>query len=147
MVVPSSASPPGEPRWIRTRPPAVAPSLHRQYSDFITTTSDSVPVPRLGTQVLVGSPRERLPSHRDDWFPQCHREASTRRTPPARRTPPGPPSGQPPDCSRRVSPSIGFDVLCWVTTSQRWFACVRLSDPHLPSQARRFPNAHDRHSS
>ena len=70
MVVPSSASPPGEPSWIRTRPPDVAPSLHRNYSDFITTTSDSVPVPRIGTQVLVGSPLERLPSHRDDWFPQ-----------------------------------------------------------------------------
>ena len=81
MVVPSSASPPGEPRWIRTRPPDVAPSLHRHDRDFITTTSDSVPGPRIGTQVLVGSPRERLPSHRDDWFPPCHRDAWTRRTP------------------------------------------------------------------
>ena len=104
MVVPSSASPPGEPSWRRTRPPDVAPSLHRHDSDFITTTSDSVPVPRIGTQVLVGSPRERLPSHRDDWFPQCHREAWTRLTPPARRTPPGQPSGHPPDFSRRYHP-------------------------------------------
>ena len=54
MVLPSSASPPGEPSWRRTRPPDVAPSLHRHYSAFITTTSDSVPVPRIGTQVLVG---------------------------------------------------------------------------------------------
>ena len=46
-----------------------------------------------------------------------------------------------------VPPSIGFDVMYWFTTSQRWFTCVRLSDPHLPSHARRFPNAHDRHSS
>ena len=104
MVVPASASPPGEPSWIRTRPPDVAPSLHRHDSDFITTTSDSVLVPRIGTQVLVGSPRERLPSHRDDWFPQFHREAWTRLTPPARRTPPGQPSGQPPDFSRRSHP-------------------------------------------
>ena len=80
MVLPSSASPPGEPSWIRTRPPDVAPSLHRHYSDFITTTSDSVSVPRIGTQVLVGSPLKRLPSHRDDWFPQFHREAWTRLT-------------------------------------------------------------------
>ena len=86
------------------RAPDVAPSLHRHYSDFITTTSDSVPVPRIGTQVLVGSPLERLPSHRDDWFPQFHREAWTRLTPPARRTPPGQPSGQPPDFSRRSHP-------------------------------------------
>ncbi len=146
MVVPSSASPPGEPRWIRTRPPDVAPSLHRQYSDFLTTTSDSVPGPRIGTQVLVGSPLKRLPSYRDDWFPQCHREAWTRRTPPARRTPLGRLHRAPPRLLPTVSPSIGFDVLCWVTTSQRWFTCGRLSDPHLPSHARRFPNAHDRHS-
>ena len=100
MGLPSSASPPGEPRWIRTRPPDVAPSPHRQYSDFLTTTSDSVPGPRIGTQVLVGSPLERLPSHRDAW---------TRRTPPARRTPPGPPSGPPPDCSRRYhAPSVAM---------------------------------------
>ena len=84
MVVPSSASPPEEPSWIRTRPPDVAPSLHRHDSAFITTTRDSVTVPRIGTQVLVGSPLERLPSHRDDWFPQFHREAWTRLTPPAR---------------------------------------------------------------
>ena len=82
----------------------VAPSLHRHYSDFITPTSDSVPVPRIGTQVLVGSPLERLPSHRDDWFPQFRREAWIRLTPPARRTPPGQPSGQPPDSSRRYHP-------------------------------------------
>ena len=104
MVVSSSVSPPGEPSWIRTRPPDVAPSLHRHYSDFITTTSDSAPVPRIGTQVLVGSPLERLPSHRDDWFPQFRRKAQIRLTPPARRTPPGQPSGQPPDFSRRYHP-------------------------------------------
>ena len=104
MVLPSPASPPGEPSWIRTRPPDVAPSLHRHCSDFSTTTSDSAPVPRIGTQFLVGSPLERLPSHRDDWFPQFRREAWIRLTPPARRTPPGQPSGQPPDSSRRYHP-------------------------------------------
>ena len=124
MVLPSSASPPGESSWIRTRPPDVAPSLHRHYSDFITTTSDSVPVPRIGTQVLVGSPLERLPSHRDDWFPQFHREAWDQAhatcTPDTawaafRATPRLLPT---------VSPSIGFDVMSWFTTSQRWFTCV-----------------------
>ena len=63
--------------------------------DVIETTSDSAPVPRIGTQVFVGSPLEPLPSHRDDWFPQFRREAWIRLTPPARRTPPGQPSGQP----------------------------------------------------
>ena len=104
MVVSSSVSPPGQSSWTRTRPPDVAPSLHRHYSDFITTTSDSAPVPRIGTQVLVGSPLERLPWHRDDWFPQFRRKARIRLTPPARRTPPGQPSGQPPDFSRRYHP-------------------------------------------
>ena len=83
---------------------AATPSLHRHYSDFITTTSDSAPVPRIGTQVLVGSPLERLPWHRDDWFPQFRRKARIRLTPPARRTPPGQASGQPPDFSRRYHP-------------------------------------------
>ena len=81
MVVSSSVSPPGQSSWTRTRPPDVAPSLHRHYSDFITTTSDSAPVPRIGTQVLVGSPLERLPWHRDDWFPQFRRKARIRLTP------------------------------------------------------------------
>ena len=104
MVVSSFVSPPGQSSWTRTRPPDVAPSLPRHYSDFLTTTSDSAPVPRIGTQVLVGSPLERLPSHRDDWFPQFRRKTRIRLTPPARRTPPWQPSGQPPDCSRRYHP-------------------------------------------
>ena len=114
MVVSSSVSPPGQSSWTRTRPPDVAPSLHRHYSDFITTTSDSAPVPRIGTQVLVGSPLERLPWHRDDWFPQFRRKARIRLTPPARRTPPGQASGQPPDFSRRYRAGPG----------QRWQARV-----------------------
>ena len=130
MVLPSSASPPGEPSWIRTRPPAVAPSLHRHYSDCSTTTSDSAPVPRIGTQVLVGSPLERLPSHRDDWFPQFRREAWIRLTPPARRTP-WAAFRATPRLIPTVPPSVGFDVMSWFPTSQQWFTCVRLPDPHL----------------
>ena len=136
MVVPSSASPPGEPSWIQIRPPDVAPSLHRHDSDFITTTSDSIPVPRIGTQVLVGAPLERLPSHRDDWFPQCHREAWTRLTPPARRTPPGQPSGHPPDFSRRYHPpsvSRGRANLSWELKRLQtlWFDEVaKRTSPH-----------------
>ena len=46
-----------------------APLLHVHYRRFLTSTSQSAPVPRLGTQVLVGLPLERLPSHRGDRFP------------------------------------------------------------------------------
>ena len=54
--------------------------------------------------------------------------------------------GGPGSATTLVYPT-GFDVMYWFTTSHRWFTCVRLSDPHLPSHARRFPNAHDRHAS
>ena len=40
-----------------------------------------------------------------------------------------------------VPPSVGFDVMYWFTTSQQWFTCVRLPDPHLSSHARCVPNA------
>ena len=39
----------------------LAPSLHVHYRRFITTTNQSAPVPRIGTQVLVGLPLGRLP--------------------------------------------------------------------------------------
>jgi hypothetical protein len=37
------------------------PSLHLHYRDFITTTSCSAPVLRIGTLILVESPLEFLP--------------------------------------------------------------------------------------
>src|SRR5271165_1436088 len=36
----------------------VAPSLRPRYRAFITTTRDSAPVPRIGTQALMGLPLE-----------------------------------------------------------------------------------------
>lgn len=49
-------------------PHATVPSLHRHYSDFITTTDCSAPVPDIGTRLLAGSPLEALPWHPDDRF-------------------------------------------------------------------------------
>ena len=55
----------------------------------------------------------------------------------------GQPSRQPKDSSRRYHPPSVSMSGNWFTTSQQWFTCVRLSDPHLSSHARRVPNAHD----
>ena len=43
------------------KPDEPTPSLHPHYRDFITTTSWSAPVPRIGTLVLGGPPLEFLP--------------------------------------------------------------------------------------
>ena len=45
----SSVSPPGQSSWTRTRPPDVAPSLHRHYSDFITVGSEEAPTKGLAS--------------------------------------------------------------------------------------------------
>src|SRR5450759_132262 len=46
------------------KPNDAAPSLPPRYRVFFATTRDSAPLPRLGTQALVGRPLELLPSHR-----------------------------------------------------------------------------------
>jgi hypothetical protein len=43
------------------RPDKLTPSLHLHYTDFITTTSCSAPVSRIGTLTLVGPPLAFLP--------------------------------------------------------------------------------------
>ena len=43
------------------KPDEPTPSLYLHYRDFITTTSWSAPVPRIGTLMLVGSPLAFLP--------------------------------------------------------------------------------------
>ena len=55
----------------------LAPSLHVHYRRFTATTSQSAPVPRIGTQVLVGLPLRRLPFHRGDRFPGYTHEPET----------------------------------------------------------------------
>ncbi len=56
------------------KPDEPTPSLHLHYRDFITTTSWSAPVPRIGTLMLVGSPLAFLPYHQDDRFPRSVQE-------------------------------------------------------------------------
>ena len=55
--------------WIFLRADS-SPSLHLHYTDFITTTGWSAPVPCIGTLTLVGLPLELLPLHQDDRFPR-----------------------------------------------------------------------------
>ena len=54
------------------------PSLPRHYSGFLATTPWSVPVSRLGTQMLVGPPLASLPSHRDTRFPRSTQKPMSR---------------------------------------------------------------------
>jgi hypothetical protein len=49
-------------------PDTTVPSLHHHYSDFVTTTDRSVPVPGISTRLLAGSPLEALPWHPNDRF-------------------------------------------------------------------------------
>jgi hypothetical protein len=87
----------------------MAPSLQLHYTAFFTTTGHSVPVPRIGTLALVGSPLELLPWHRDDRFSSSEYEPE----PNSRRLNAGRHAG-----SKQVSPALlprassflGFDV-------------------------------------
>src|SRR5580692_6415938 len=54
------------------------PSLPPFIADFIATTGCSVPLPRLGTLILVGPPLGFLPSHRGSRFPRSAREPGPR---------------------------------------------------------------------
>jgi hypothetical protein len=107
-----------------------APSLHAHYRHFHATTSPSAPVPRIGTQALVGLPLGLLPSHRGDRFPGSlfEPESDSRHLNAGRRA-----------GSKRLSPALipeqrllpGFDVAHMLSTLRQWFTCVRLSDSHL----------------
>jgi hypothetical protein len=121
------------------KPVDAAPLLHTHYGCFITNTSCSAPVPRIGTLILMGPPFELLPSHRDDRFPRsaqkpesrsCHLYAGGRLG------------------SKQVAPKLvldptkkpSFDLAFTFSTPHRWFAGTHLLDPYLPrSLAVTFP--------
>ena len=68
----------------------VPPSLRSHYRTFNTTTRYSVPVPRIGTQALVGPPTCAAPFASGRQVPTFRTRAWIKVTPPVRRTPPGP---------------------------------------------------------
>ena len=59
-------------------PVEVAPSLQPRYRTFLTTTSHSAPVRRIGTQSLTVLPLASLPCHRHDRFPRSTQEPGSR---------------------------------------------------------------------
>ena len=126
-------------RWVdpTTKLDDLAPSLHAHYRHFHATTSQSVPVPRIGTLALVGLPLGLLPWHRGDRFPGSMFEPESD----SRHLNAGRHAG-----GKRISPALipgqrllpGFDVVPTLSTLHRWFTRVRLSDPHLTQSRRAF---------
>src|SRR5512147_888065 len=126
-------------RWVdpATKRSDWAPSLHAHYRHFHATTGPSAPVPRIGTQALVGPPLGLLPWHRGDRFPgsMFEPESDSRHLYAGRRA-----GGQ------RISPALiteqrlnpGFDVVPTLSTRHPWFPCGRLSDSHLTRSRRAF---------
>ena len=115
----------------RLEPDEPAPSLRSHYRAFITTTSWSAPVPRIGTQTLGGLPPwvspltsgRRVPTFRAGAASQVHAAC----TPDAARAV----SRFPPDFSRSRLDSPGFDAVPTLSTLRRRFTLVRLPGSHL----------------
>ena len=122
-----------------------APWLHGHYSRFLATTGLSVPVQRFDTIRLAGSLLVRFSYHRCDRFPQFSIRARIKVTPPLCRTPSGQSAG-----FRQTLPEAtslpSFDVICLLSTRERWFTFIRLLDPHLVLLQHLFRNAHDQGS-
>ncbi len=76
------------------------PSVRPHYRALYPTTGRSVPVPRLGTLVLMGPPIWTSPFASGRQVPTFHARAQFRVTPPSCRMPSGPKSGHPPNSSR-----------------------------------------------
>src|SRR6056297_2355067 len=89
MVLLQSSTPPAEQLVKRLQRSDRAPSLHRHYSGFDTTTSSSVPVQRIDTVSLAGFLLVLFSYHRYDRFPQFNVKAQIKITPPLCRAPPG----------------------------------------------------------
>jgi hypothetical protein len=125
-------------------PNDAAPSVRSHYRTFFPTTSDSAPVPRLGTQALAGAPRLRgslCIGTTGSYVPHpCLNQDHAAFMPDA--------SGA---INRSSSTSFagqsldpGFDVGWGLSTRHQRFTCVRLLDSHLTKSCSAFSgNAHD----
>jgi hypothetical protein len=116
-----------------------APSVRSHYRTFLPTTSDSVPVPRIGTLALAGAarlrvslcigatgsyvPHPRLNQDHAAFMPDAsgavHRSPST--------------------CFAGQSLDPGFDVAFGLSTHHQRFTCVRLLDSYLTEYVPPFP--------
>jgi hypothetical protein len=108
-----------------------APSLQPHYRAFLTTTSDSAPVLRLGTQGLAGTTRLTGSLHigaTGSHVPhgsQGHGHATS--MPDAGWAI----IGHPPTLSQERDPLLVSTPPENVSTRHQWFAPARLRDPHL----------------
>jgi hypothetical protein len=120
-----------------------APSLQPNYRAFLTTTSDSAPVLRLGTQGLAGATCLTGSLHigaTGSHVPhgsQGHGHATS--MPDAGWAI----IGHLPTLSQERDPLLVSTSLENVSTRHQWFAHARLRDPHLTGITCLFPNAHD----
>ena len=116
-----------------------APSLQLHYRAFLTTTSDSAPVLRLGTQGLAGAACltgslhiRATGSHVPHGSPD-HGHATS--MPDAGWAI----IGHPPTLSQERDPLLVSTSPENVSTRHQWFAHARLRDPHLTGIAGLFP--------
>jgi len=118
-----------------------APSLQSHYKTFITTTSWSAPVPRIGTLASRGLPAWASPLTSRRQVPTFHTGAANQVHAISMPDAAWAVSRFPPDSSRDSDGTPGFDVVwCFVSTPHQWFAYARLLDSHLTeSSVRLFP--------
>src|SRR4051812_6704489 len=116
-----------------------APSLQLHYRAFLTTTSDSAPVLRLGTQgltgaaCLTGSLHIGATGSHVPYGSQDHGHATS--MPDAGWAI----IGHPPTLSQERDPLLVSTSPENVSTRHQWFAPARLRDPHLTGIACLFP--------
>ena len=116
-------------------PDEAAPSLQPHYRAFLTTTSDSAPVLRLGTQglagaaCLTGSLHIGATGSHVPYGSQDHGHATF--------MPDAGIIGHPPTLSQERDPLLVSPEN--VSTRHQWFAPARLRDPHLTGITCLFP--------
>jgi hypothetical protein len=125
-------------------PDDAAPSVRSHYRTFFPTMSDSVPVPRLGTQALAGAPRLRVSlciRATGSYVPHpCLNQDHAAFMPDAS----GAVGRFPSTCFAGQSLDPGFDVAFVLSTRHQRFTCVRLLDSYLTESCSAFSgNAHD----
>src|SRR3954462_718331 len=117
--------------------PLDAPSLQPHYKAFLTTTSDSAPVLRLGTLAgaacLTGSLHIGATGSHVPYGSQDHSHATS--------MPDAGIIGHPPTLSQERDPLLVSTSPENVSTRHQGFAHARLRDPHLAGIF--SPNAHD----
>ncbi len=123
-----------------------APSLQTHYRSFITTTSRSAPVPRIGTLASRGPPAHASPLPSGRQVPTFRTEAADQVHAASMPDAAWAVNGFLPDLSRVRKSDPGFDAIYKFSTCNQRFTHVRLPGPHLTDLVRLFLNAHHKGS-